>query len=575
MSIAGSTRLLGLCALALFWSAVLCVMLGCSEIADPPDARALRRQFPEQAEAILQGPFAFTLAGDSIEDLRPIEALADLSGEAALRSRFPRHGGGALRLPLPDGSEALVRELGALGEAEIAENAIAYPRRGGTSFWTALQDGYEEWLLLDASAVRRDAPVATWQIDGAELRQQGEAVELADARGAPQIHVTAPEAYAAGGRPVATRLSARGGRLELWVEAEGEAVLVDPRWKLKREMSTPRFGHTATALPDGRVLVAGGFNGGSQMLNTAEVFDPASGAWRTLRMLSAHALHTATLLSDGRVLVIGGNRDRELGSAELFDPASDTWLPLPPMHTARAAHTATLLPDGQVLVAGGLHRVDELDSAELFDPAAGTWRVLPPMHTTRSEHTATLLRDGRVFVAGGSRGNPIDSVELFDPTSGTWSLLPSMSTARTEHTATLLPDGQVLVAGGLQHGSGSLFGSAELFDPASGTWRPIDPMSTNHGGHTATLLPDGRVLIAGGLDGTGVSDSTELFDPASGTWRPFEAMLAARFSHTATLLPDGRRRIWPSRKARQQRDARFGVQPLATHRPHAHRALRP
>ncbi|HTN90057.1 MAG TPA: hypothetical protein VL242_40565, partial [Sorangium sp.] len=139
---------------------MLALLLGCSEAADPLDARALGRQFPEQADAILRGPFAFTLAGDAFESLRTVDALVGLSGETGLRSRFPPGGDGAVRFPLPDGSEVEVRELGVLGKAAVAENAISYARRGGTSFWTALDDGYEEWLLVEASAVRRDAPVA-------------------------------------------------------------------------------------------------------------------------------------------------------------------------------------------------------------------------------------------------------------------------------------------------------------------------------------------------------------------------------------------------------------------------------
>ncbi|MGK3982298.1 hypothetical protein WME99_04640 [Sorangium sp. So ce136] len=105
MPMAGSARPLGRGALAIFWTVMLVLLLGCSEAADPLDARFLRRQFPEQADAILQGPFAFTLAGDAFESLRTVDALAGLSGETGPRSRFPRGGDGAVRFPLPDGSE--------------------------------------------------------------------------------------------------------------------------------------------------------------------------------------------------------------------------------------------------------------------------------------------------------------------------------------------------------------------------------------------------------------------------------------------------------------------------------------
>ncbi|KYG11324.1 hypothetical protein BE21_57850 [Sorangium cellulosum] len=573
-------------------------MLGCSEVADPMDARFLRRQFPEQADAILRGPFAFAPADDGFEAPRALDVPAGRAGEGVPRSRFPRGGDGVVRFPLPDGSEALVRELGATGAGELAEGALTYSRTGGASFWTALEDGYEEWLLLEPRAVRRDAPVASWQVDGAALRQDGDAVELADARGATQIRVTAPEAYAAGGRPVGARLIARGERIELWVEAEGETVLVDPRWRIGRKMNAPRYRHTATPLPDGRVLVVGGGYRLADASDSAEIFDPASGQWsihgstNTARanhaatllldgrvlivggyapsgaldsnevfdpdsgqggrwstgkpMSAARADPTATLLPDGRVLVAGGRGpDGALDSAELFDPESGAWSALPPMLTARAAHTATLLPDGRVLVAGGEGPDGALDGAELFDPATGAWSEPPPMLTARAAHTATLLPDGRVLVAGGEGPDgALDGAELFNPTSRTWLAVRSMAAARRDHAATPLLDGRVLVTGG--GGPGGSIDGAEVFDPGAGKWLSLQSMPRSRAEHTATLLRNGQVLVAGGseLDADGslraAIDDAELLDPNAGMWPSLDPLRTARSSHTATLLPDGR-----------------------------------
>ncbi|KYF79046.1 hypothetical protein BE17_26230, partial [Sorangium cellulosum] len=142
MPMAGSARPLGRFALAIFWTVMLALLLGCSEAADPLDARFLRRQFPEQADAILQGPLAFAPAGDGFEAPQPLDVRLDRAGAGGLPFRFPRDGDGAVRFSLPDGSEAQVRELGATGAGEIEEGAVAYARAGGTSFWTALEDGY-------------------------------------------------------------------------------------------------------------------------------------------------------------------------------------------------------------------------------------------------------------------------------------------------------------------------------------------------------------------------------------------------------------------------------------------------
>ena len=116
----------------------------------------------------------------------------------------------------------------------------------------------------------------------------------------------------------------------------------------------------------------------------------------------ARYAHTATLLPNGKVLVAGGyNGGAVLSSAELYDPASGTWSATGSLTTARYGHTATLLPNGKVLVAGGYDGVNVLSSAELYDPASGTWSATGSLTTARYGHTATLLPNGKVLVAGG------------------------------------------------------------------------------------------------------------------------------------------------------------------------------
>ena len=328
--------------------------------------------------------------------------------------------------------------------------------------------------------------------------------------------------------------------------AVASAELYDPvrgAWTAVNTMANARRYQTATLLPSGQVLVVGGFSDGVGTLRSAELYDPATGTWTatTGLLTTARYLHTATLLPNGKVLVVGGYiyNNGDVDTAEVYDPATQTWAAAGTLNPARANHTATLLPGGKVLISGGLSGSHPLSNAELYDPVAGTWTPLNPMTSKRYNHTATLLPHGQVLVAMGANDSGVtSSAELYNPTNQTWTPTGSLSIPRYLQSATLLPDGRVLVAGG--NNSGGPFAVAEVYDPATGIWTVGSAMQTMRSEHAATLLPSGQVLLAGGFGtNNSVGSSAELYDPAAGTWAPAVALATARNDHTSNLLPDG------------------------------------
>ena len=315
-------------------------------------------------------------------------------------------------------------------------------------------------------------------------------------------------------------------------------------------MIDPHAYHTATLLPSGRVLVAGGlindrFDG--TVTAAAELFDPGSGKWIATRaMLGPRWGHTATLLPDGQVLVAGSyiNSGDPLATAELYEPGSGRWTSARSMKSGRGGHTATLLRDGRVLVVGGGAEDTQLEggprsaTAELYDPQTGRWTATGDMIEARTAFTATLLPDGRVLVAGGD--GTFNAAEVYDPVTGGWTATGSMAEGRIGHTATLLSDGTVLVTGGCacSDPSAGESATAELYDPRSGEWIPTGSMGTARIFHTATLLTDGTVLVVD----DGLHDrpaSSELYDPRSGRWTDTASPALPRVGYTATLLLDG------------------------------------
>jgi len=312
-------------------------------------------------------------------------------------------------------------------------------------------------------------------------------------------------------------------------------------------IAVARQEQTATLLPDGRVLIAGGMTANTPLSST-EIYDPAANAFRpAVSMTIARRMHTATLLPDDRILIVGGyGSTSALASAELYDPISGSFTATGSLQIARGGQAAILLRTGKVLIVGGYgwnsgSAYPDVAPAELYDPASGTF----------TPAGAYVGRDGcdfcapSVLLSDGTVLFPVQRpAQLYDPASDTFSAAGMM---RDELSgAVTLSDGRVLFAGGEPIGRTA---SAELYDPVTRTFAATGQMTASRVWHVLTLLPDGTVLTTGGetdrCDGSGCwfagsLASAELYDPASGTFTLTATTAIARETHTATLLADGR-----------------------------------
>lgn len=314
-----------------------------------------------------------------------------------------------------------------------------------------------------------------------------------------------------------------------------------------QDMITARAAHTATLLPNGKVLIAGGFNGNENALSSTEIFDPASNTFSAgPAMHFARQLYSATLLKNGKVLMAGGYGDNDtyLDRAELYDPQTGTFTSAGQMTVPRAGHTATLLQDGRVLLAGGTSTGwIFLDSAEIYDPVKGTFTPTGHMTAAREAHIATLLKDGKVLIMGGHKDRRESiviyaSAELYDPVSGLFTPTGEMLTKRHKHDAIALEDGRVLVVGGAdERDDRGQYISSEIYDPQTGMFTMAANMTTSRYKFqgSSILMKTGQVLLMGG------ASVTEIYDPTTNTFSIVTAGVGAtRLFASATSLPDGR-----------------------------------
>ena len=325
----------------------------------------------------------------------------------------------------------------------------------------------------------------------------------------------------------------------LFAQGERERGLAagEDTWVAAAPMPTPRLIPEVVRLPDGRVLVVGGYSGGG-LPPTPVIYNPTSDSWTgTTSGWTTAYVRSVTRLGDGRVLVTTFVPGDATNKARIFNPATNAWTAAASPAYERANYTATLRADGTVVLIGGFDAMGApMYVIEKYTPSTNAWSIEPAPNRARYEHTATALPDGSVLVVGGTDGaNNPSPAERYVP--GNW--IPAGTAAgRFDHTATLMWDGRVLVVGGrgFLPGGGNPQIDPEVYDPATNTWSPAGVMKSQ--GHTATLLPSGLVLIAGGTE-TWPWPMARVFIPSANDWAWVAEPVARRERHAAALLADG------------------------------------
>jgi hypothetical protein len=316
------------------------------------------------------------------------------------------------------------------------------------------------------------------------------------------------------GLPAAHEVVMHNGKVLFWTDTQARTW--DPASGQVSAVPYPFPGsanyHAAAqvVLPDGRVMAIGGqadpLHGG---ITSTAVFDPATLQWSPAAdLLYSRANPTATALPDGRVLVAYG-QDLNGGNVavpEVYDPASNSWTAL-----RSAGRTQDSYAFDFVLPSGSIFNAAPAAATGLLGLVSGTWTPGPVSgwQTVGNSESAAMYRPGKIIRSGGttpdlaatSTGTPRTAVIDMTSAAPAWTETAPMAFARRRHNLVILADGEVMAVGGTAQGDDASQAvlAGEIWNPATQQWTTVASMSEPRMFHSAAvLLPDGRVLAAGG-----------------------------------------------------------------------------
>jgi hypothetical protein len=282
-----------------------------------------------------------------------------------------------------------------------------------------------------------------------------------------------------------------------------------------------RVNHTAT-LTGEKVVVTGGterVGAQWQAVTRVDVYDVTKKTWKWSAPITApRSDHGATALRDGRVLVAGGTDGPiQLSSVEIYDPAKDRWTRAAPLPEPRSQFSIATLNDGRVLVAAGLVRGVPSSTSVLYDPVLDVWDWGPPMQAARVLNTSVKLRNGDLLLIGGQRDGG-GNAERYDAKASAFLPAGTLVQPRMLGAAVRIPDGRVLLVGGLlvapERNRFIPLASAEIWDDTTNNWSDAVDPSTARALGSFVLTQAGALWIGGAGDGEHALRSIERF-----TWR--------------------------------------------------------
>jgi len=285
-----------------------------------------------------------------------------------------------------------------------------------------------------------------------------------------------------------------------------------------------RYGHSCVAMPDGRIVVMGGFNNVTGLINDVWQSTDNGETWMQVNASagwSARYGHSGVVLADGNILVMGG----------FVGASQGTSLPPPKLSVSYG------FADGSSITNDVWRSTDNGITWTLVNASAG-W-------SARSYQRTVVMPDGSIVLLGGADTNGIKNDVWQSTDNGTiWTEVTGSAgwSARSYPSSVVMPDGSIVLAGG-----------EDITGVKNDVWRSTDSGATwtqvnasagwaPRYGHSSVAMPDGSIVLLGGFDGL-VSYMNDVWQSTDNgaTWTQVNASAgwSARYCHSSLAMPDG------------------------------------
>jgi len=315
------------------------------------------------------------------------------------------------------------------------------------------------------------------------------------------------------------------GTLFVFMQASSILALGEPIW----EPSTPSLG-TERSQPgvtvgfDGAIYAIGGYGRDpKEPLKTAEKWYEGQAAWQSIKPMSVER-GIAGVITDsfGHIWATGGIAYDQsiLDTVEIYDPASDMWQPGPSLNEVRCHHGVATDQDGCVYVFGGRDASEATNSVEKYDPLTGQWSYISSLNEARLGAGFAVDQQGRIYAIGGTTyshglGQLLKTVEVYDPAHPVlgWQYVADIPTI-VGYGAAFLYEGEIWLVGGNSTYS-YWTNDCYIYSPDTNSWRTGPTMYEILCLAGTTVGPSGTPYLIGGERGGGslASDHVTMLVP--------------------------------------------------------------